>query len=136
MPNKSMKKESISAEELFLPLFSEIRVLICSARRAASHNINTLLVITNFEIGRRIVEYEQKGSRGADYGEQILTQLSIKLSEEFGRGFSTTNLKYMRRFYLEYHAKNQYIPETIFQKSQDIQQFGRTIGQTVSDQFI
>jgi DUF1016 N-terminal domain len=74
--------------EPFLPLVKEIRELVQNARRVASQNINTLQVVTNFEIGRRIVEHEQKGNRRAGYGERILKELSVRLTEESGRGFS------------------------------------------------
>jgi hypothetical protein len=57
--------------------------------------------MTNFEIGRLIIEHEQKGRKRAEYGKQILQELSKELSSEFGRGFSKSNLEYMRRFFLE-----------------------------------
>jgi predicted nuclease of restriction endonuclease-like (RecB) superfamily len=81
-------------------LFSEIRELILSARHAAARVVNTLQVTTNFEIGRRIVEHEQKGLKRAEYGAELLKELSAKLTEEFGKGFSEDNLALMRKFYL------------------------------------
>jgi predicted nuclease of restriction endonuclease-like (RecB) superfamily len=99
--------------ETLLPLVEEIRELVQSARKAASQNINTLQVATNFEIGRRIVEYEQQGSKRAEYGKRTLIELSHRLTEELGRGFSATNLEYMRRFYLDYHETIQQIPQTV-----------------------
>jgi predicted nuclease of restriction endonuclease-like (RecB) superfamily len=83
-------------------LFKQIRELILTARRVAARNVDTLQVMTNFEIGRRIVEYEQKGSKRAEYGKETLKELSRRLAEEFGRGFSERNLEYMRKFYLLY----------------------------------
>ena len=97
MAKKPVKSKTAIPAEPILPLVQEIRDLVQSARRAAAQNVNTLQVITNFEIGRRLVEYEQKGSRRAGYGEQILDEISQRLTEEFGRGFSSTNLRYMRR---------------------------------------
>lgn len=58
--------------------------------------------MTYFEIGRMIVEEEQEGKERADYGKQILKELSDVLTEEFGKGFSVDNLENMRRFYLVY----------------------------------
>jgi predicted nuclease of restriction endonuclease-like (RecB) superfamily len=107
-----------------------------SARRTASQNINTLQVATNFEIGRRIVEYEQQGSRRAEYGKRILIELSRQLNMEFGRGFSETNIEYMRRFYLEYHEVVPRIPQTVSGKLPAKPQMGTPIRQTVSAQFI
>ena len=57
-------------------------------------------MLTNFEIGRRIFEHEQKGTRRAGYGKELLKELSARLTEEFGKGFSKANLEYMRRFYV------------------------------------
>jgi len=99
--------------EPLLPLVREIRELVQSARKAASQNINTLQVATNFEIGRRIIEYEQQGSKRAEYGKRILIELSHRLTEELGRGFSATNLEYMRRFYLDYYETVPQIPQTV-----------------------
>lgn len=82
------------------PLIAEVRHLIQSARRGAAAVVDTFQVLTNFEIGRRIVEHEQKGERRAEYGAALVKELSVRLTEEFGRGFSPVNLSHMRRFYL------------------------------------
>jgi len=103
--------------EPLLPLVKEIRDLVQSARRAASQHVNTLQVATNFEIGRRIVEHEQQGSRRAEYGKRILVELSRQLTNELGRGFSERNLENMRRFYLEYQKTAPQIPQTLSAKS-------------------
>lgn len=83
-------------------LLSEVRQLIANARNAAASAVNTLQVMTNFEIGRRIVEHEQKGAKRAEYGAELLKELSSRLTEEFGKGFSVTNLKLMRQFFLDF----------------------------------
>ena len=82
------------------PLFSEIRELIISARKAVSRSVDTLQVLTNFEIGRLIVKDEQQGAERAEYGKKQLKELSVQLTAEFGKGFSLTNLKLMRQFFL------------------------------------
>ncbi len=81
-------------------LIAEVRQLIQSARRGVSSVIDTFQVMTNFEIGRRIVEHEQQGAKRAAYGTELLKELSSRLTEEFGRGFSKSNLAAMRSFYL------------------------------------
>ena len=83
-------------------LLHEIRDLIQSARRAVVHSVDLIQVMTNFEIGRRIVEHEQGGEERAEYGKALLKELSAALTAEFGRGFSRANLQNMRRFYLTY----------------------------------
>ena len=122
--------------ETLLPLVKEIRELVQRARRAASQNINTLQVATNFEIGRRIMEYEQKGKHRAEYGKQTLIELSRQLTEELGHGFSLRTLKYIRRFYLEYHETVPRIPQILSAKSPGKMPMESPIGQTLSAQFV
>lgn len=106
----------IGAPHGFSPLVAELRDLILSARCAAASTINTLQVLTDFEIGRRIVEHEQKGAKRAEYGKELLKELSSQLTAEFGRGFSEDNLALMRRFYLAFTGRVP-ISETVSRKS-------------------
>lgn len=87
------------------PLIAEVRSLIQSARHTAASTVNTLQVLTNFEIGRRIVEHEQKGKKRAGYGQELLKELSARLTEEFGKGFSRSNLQNMRSFFLLWQGR-------------------------------
>ncbi len=98
-------------------LVAEVRGLIQSARRAAATTVDTLQVLTNFEIGRRIVEHEQKGEKRAEYGQELLKTLSIRLVEEFGKGFSTRNLRSFRAFYLTYRERGSEIWQSPTAKS-------------------
>jgi predicted nuclease of restriction endonuclease-like (RecB) superfamily len=82
--------------------FKSIADLIASARRALEKSVNTTMVVTYYEIGRRIVEKEQGGAKRAQYGKYILQGLSDYLSETIGKGYSVENLKLMRRFYSVY----------------------------------
>ncbi len=72
------------------------------------------MVITYFEIGRMIVEEEQKGKIRAEYGKKLIQELSKKLSRDFGKGFSIRNLEQMRKFYLVYgkQIENEQIKKT------------------------
>lgn len=101
-------------------LLADIRDLILTARRAAVRSIDTLQVLTCFEIGRRIVEHEQRGSVRAEYGKQILVELAERLVAEFGKGFSKTNLEYMRRFYSIYRERSLLIPQTLSRQSKTV----------------
>lgn len=80
-------------------LFQDIKTLLHNARSQVVRAVNTTMVHTYFEIGRLIVEHEQKGSVKAEYGAETLKNLSIELSKEFGKGFSAQNLERMRTFY-------------------------------------
>lgn len=86
-------------------LLADIRGLILAARRAVVRSVDTLQVLTSFEIGRRIVEHTQRGSARAEYGKQVLKELAERLTAEFRRGFSRANLEYMRKFYLAYRDR-------------------------------
>ena len=111
-----MKKPSASKKSLTTAktkpdslsgLLTEVRQLIQSARRGVATVVDTFQVMTNFEIGRRIVEHEQKGAKRAAYGSELLKELSARLTEEFGRGFSPVNLSHMRRFFLVWQERVQ-----------------------------
>jgi len=112
-----MKKKAKPRRDGLAPLVAEVRGLIQSARRGAASVVNTLQVMTNFEIGRRIVEHEQKGSRRAAYGQGLLKRLSQRLTQEFGRGFSEDNLSNMRRFFLLWESRVSQFPNRVFGNS-------------------
>ena len=97
------------------PLIAEVRNLIQSARCGVASVVDTFQVMTNCEIGRRIVEHEQKGAKRAGYGKELLKTLSARLTEEFGRGYSEDNLTLMRKFYLVFTDRLQ-ISETVSRK--------------------
>ena len=105
-------EENTSINREFLQDVSDV---LARARKNAKTAVNLSMVYAYFEIGRMIVEEEQHGANRAAYGTQLLKELSAYLTGIYGRGFSTTNLKQMRQFYLTY-ANDQ-------------------IGQTLSDQF-
>jgi len=80
----------------------EIKQLVARSRQEAYVAVNQTMVNAYWQIGRRIVEEEQGGAERANYGKQILKQLSKALTEEFGKGFSVQNLYYFRQFYLTF----------------------------------
>ena len=78
---------------------TEIKDIITRGRQKAYSAINTAMVEAYWLIGRRIVEEEQGGTSRAEYGKQILKELSAELTKEFGKGFSVGSLYYYRQFY-------------------------------------
>ena len=94
--------------------FDKVVTLLNEARKAVVRNVNQTMVYTYFEIGRMIVEHEQEGKTRAEYGKKVLLQLSERLTKEFGRGFSLTNLEQMRFFYKAYSS----IPQTMSEELQ------------------
>lgn len=98
-------------------LYKNIRDLIITARSTVARGVDLVQVHTNFEIGRHIVAHEQRGKARAEYGQEVLKRLAEKLTAEFGRGFSKSNLEYMRRFFLTYQDRGQIAQTQIGQSS-------------------
>ncbi len=73
-------------------LKTQIGELLRRGREQAGRAVNAILVQTYWQIGRYIVEYEQKGNVKAEYGSELLDRLSKDLTAEFGKGFSRSNL--------------------------------------------
>lgn len=87
-------------ENKYQSLVKHIGALLYNGRQKAAQSVNTILVNTYWEIGRYIVEYEQKGNEKAEYGSQLFERLSKDLSSAYGKGFGRSNLVYMRKLYL------------------------------------
>ena len=98
-----MKKREIENMEIVKNVID----LLENARKKVVTTVNQTMVLTYFEIGRMIVEEEEKGENRAEYGKKILKILSKKLTEKYKKGFSLTNLKQIRSFYLVYSEKGQ-----------------------------
>ena len=79
---------------------NEIKKILKNARQKAYTAVNSAMVEAYWEIGRRIVEEEQNGKETAEYGKEILQNLSKELTEEFGKGYSYRTLREIRQFYL------------------------------------
>ena len=94
--NKAM---SVSA---YPDLVDRIAKILVEARNNVVRQINRTQVLAYREIGREIVEFEQKGKARAAYGENLLKRLSADMITRFGRGFSERNLRNMRAFYLNF----------------------------------
>ncbi len=83
-------------------VFNNIKVLMDNARNSVAREVNNILVQTYWEIGRIIVEDEQGHSDRAEYGKRLVIDLSKRLTKEYGKGFSKSNLFNMRNFYLSF----------------------------------
>lgn len=74
--------------------------------------VNVEMIISYWEIGKYIIEFEQDGKEKANYGTELLIQISKDLSLKFGKGFSRSNLSYMRKFYIQY-PKRETVPHEL-----------------------
>jgi len=79
-----------------------LKRIISTARYNAFNAVNIEMLKAYYEIGKRIVEEEQKGKNRAEYGKKTIDTVSSELIKEFGKGFDVSNLRRMRRFYLIY----------------------------------
>ena len=84
------------------PLYQGIRDILLSAKTQARRAVNNAMVQAYWHVGRLIVDDEQGGEKRAEYGKSVLNELSRRLTAEFGKGFSSTNLKLFRQFYLAF----------------------------------
>lgn len=83
-------------------LYTHVRKLLQSARSHLARSVNSTQVVVNWLIGREIILQEQQGKWRAEYGQQVLQDLSARLCKDFGGGYSVDNLELFRRFYLAY----------------------------------
>ena len=84
-------------------LVNDLRSIVSKARSKAFAAVNYSLVERNWRIGQRIVEQEQNGASRAEYGKHVIEIVSAALTEEFGKGFSYTNIANYKRFYLTFN---------------------------------
>lgn len=111
----------------YTTLVKRLADIIHSAKATAVRQINKAQVLAYYEIGREIVEFEQKGKARAGYGEALITRLSIDMTKKFGKGFSEMNLRNMRRFYLEFPMQ---IQQTVSVKSLEKNKFQTVSGKS------
>ena len=102
MKKRAARKSEISAPATYPRLIGGIGSLLETSRFTAARAVNSLMTATYWEIGRRIVEFEQGGKKRAGYGEELLKRLAVDLTARFGKGFSAPSLHKFKQFYLVY----------------------------------
>jgi predicted nuclease of restriction endonuclease-like (RecB) superfamily len=111
-------------------LVGSVSQVLDAGRSQAAWTVNSIISAAYWEVGRRIVEFEQAGRAQADYGERIIDLLSIDLRKRYGRGFGRSNLFQIRAFYLAYRERVQ----TVSGQSPD-QKVQTVFGQLSADYF-
>jgi predicted nuclease of restriction endonuclease-like (RecB) superfamily len=101
-----MKSKKIAPRPSWDAVYRNIAEILEQARATAYRAVNQAMVQAYWEIGRVIVEEEQKGRKRAGYGEALLAELARRLTRDFGRGFDERNLRYIRQFYLSFPIRN------------------------------
>ncbi|MBS3151504.1 DUF1016 family protein [Candidatus Woesearchaeota archaeon] len=96
------KRNKISKEDYYNSLITYIGSILEKGRQQTYRAINEILIKTYWEIGKQIVEYEDKNKENAGYGSKLFEKLARDLKLRYGRGFSRSNVVYMRLFYLKY----------------------------------
>lgn len=99
MSNKDINIEQTIVED---GLYSQIVQLLNDTRKSVVIQVNTTLLVTYWHVGKLIVEDEQNNIHRAEYGKKVLKELSKRLTNDLGKGFSVSNLQFMRRFYQKY----------------------------------
>lgn len=94
-----MENNSLSLPDTFI---NDVKVIVEDGRNTAYQSVNAAMVMTYWKIGKRIVQEEQNGNKRADYGANLINLLSDKLTELFGKGFSSRALRQFRQFYLTF----------------------------------
>ena len=121
-----MKEPSKKYDDEDNMLVNDLRSIVSKARSKAFAAVNYSLVERNWRIGQRIVEQEQNGASRAEYGKHVIEIASAALTEEFGKGFSETNIMNFKKFYLKF--KELTIPQTVSEE------FKKQKQQTLSDE--
>ena len=111
---KSNKDDTEIRSALRNEFYKSVAEILRTARSNAYRAVNFTMVEAYWDVGRMIVEEEQKGEKRAEYGKRLLNELSIRLMQVFGKGYDASNLRYMRQFYLTYP-----ICDTVCHKSGD-----------------
>lgn len=98
----SLRSDEKSMSRALSGVINEIKEVLVSARTNVARQVNSELLTAYWNIGRIICEYEQSEPERADYGKRTIKELSRTLTQEFGKGFSVSNIQFMRRFYQAY----------------------------------
>jgi hypothetical protein len=93
-------------------LFDRVATILEQARGNVVRTVNTNMVVAYWLIGREIVQEVQDGAERAEYGKQVVEDLSARLTERYGKGFSVTNIWYFKQFYLAFQNRLQ-IPHPV-----------------------
>ena len=107
----SMSGEINSSSHELNSLYAKVSELVSAARNQVRATVNQAMVMTYWQIGQLIVEDEQSGDVRAEYGKTVLKNLSEQLTDQFGKGFDISNLRYMRRFYLTFSNRDALRPD-------------------------
>ena len=83
-------------------LLTDIGKILQQARQQVAHAVNATMLTTYWTIGQYIVEFEQQGNERAEYGSDLINRLSRDLTERYGKGFSKSNLLYIRKLYIAF----------------------------------
>ena len=131
-----VKKRSEIVTDNYKDLLKDVSTLLEAGRRGAARSVNTIMAVTYWHVGKRIVEHEQGGRKRAEYGKAALRQLSIDLVSRFGRGFSERNLLLMRAFYQQWPISQTLSAESAQSKAKPPMGLPNVISQPVAAEFV
>ena len=108
-------EEALSDNSQYLTVLNDVIDLLEAGQQAAARSVNSIMTVSYWKIGWRIVESEQHGDERATYGESLIKRLSADLKKKVGRGFSERNLEQMRRFYSFWPVPQNVPPNSAFE---------------------
>jgi predicted nuclease of restriction endonuclease-like (RecB) superfamily len=132
------KKTTLALQGDETDFYMQVAGLLAVARQYAKRQLDSAIVAAYYEIGRMIVEREQRGQKRAQYGAKLIKGLSEYLTGQYGRGFSVVNLKNIRRFYQVYSPSIGQSPTVQSEKSDSLMNIfyaSAQIGQSLTAQF-
>ena len=108
-------EEALADNSQYLTVLNDVIDLLEAGQQAAARSVNSIMTVSYWKIGWRIVESEQHGDERATYGESLIKRLSADLKKKVGRGFSERNLEQMRRFYSFWPVPQNVPPNSAFE---------------------
>ncbi len=130
------RKKTEIVKDDYKVLLKDLSALLEAARESSARSVNTIMSVTYWHVGRRIVEHEQGGKKRAEYGKAIIKQLSIDLISRFGRGFSERNLLQMRAFYQHWPIPQPLSAESTVSKANSLNLLSNQIAQPLAGELM
>lgn len=130
---KSVSKKADDSLAGYDAILAELVSLLEGARRISARAVNAVMTASYWEVGRRIVEFEQGGEQRAAYGEALLKKLAVDLTARFGRGFSAVNLSQMRKFFQTWPEMEMFQTASEISSAEDAAEESPAIFQTLSE---
>jgi DUF1016 N-terminal domain len=127
-----MKESNLAPADTYSQLLSQLEQVISDGRKKAITAVNQSMVVAYWNVGQRIVQFEQDGKTRAEYGSKLLHNLSQDLTTRLGSGYNHSNINYMRMFFLEYPILGTLSPKLSWHHFVEIMKISQVTQSTIS----